>query len=293
MVVYKEQNISGRDFVLFPNSTAGYVNNPGLYLFKMRVYSPSSNTNGKKIHVRCGNYDITDSFHIDVISRKNIDPNGYVAELDAWVDVELKFRWKQSFALGSMKVHLVNEANSFQFMGTNDDSDERFYIASSSIQGLEGLTAYYEGGLRANVWVDLTGNGHEMRLSSMMNVLSYPPDSVTATSKTLTVENFSYGVFFDNFVPRGYEIIQVVFTPNEDIIETSGGIGLFDDNILRISGGHGYIVDEELPAMNAKTPHIANLKRGIGENTSTLNMEPAFNWNFGGSLAFYFQKRDL
>ncbi len=175
-----------------------------------------------------------------------------------------------------MKIHLVNEANTFQFLGTNDDTDERFYIASSSIQGLEGLTAYYEGGLQANAWADLTGNGHDMRMNSSVGVISYPPDTISATSKTLIVENFSWSSYQYDFLPIGYEIIQIVITPNQAVPNTSNAESDYDKNILRIYDGNREFCKHHLPAIPANISYVIQPINGLNLNYTYLNIDSIY-----------------
>ena len=293
MVVYKEKNTYGREFQLFQGSGNGYVSYGGVYLFKMRVHIPASNTEGKKLYVRPGSYTFNSATQVEVISRKNIDEKGYVTELDKWVDVEIKFRWKATSGFGNMTMHLVNEANSFSFMGTNDDTNERFYVASASIQGLEGFDAYYEGGLENGWWKDLTGNGYDFKFSSLVGMVSYPTDPQRSFAKTVTIESFSWSNYWYDIFPTGYEITQIVFTPNQAVPDTSGE-DEYSRNVFEVyDSGSYYVAKEHLPAIPAKAPYIIKPQYGLNKSYSSLSLNSMYRLSFGGTVTFYLQKCDL
>lgn len=287
--------VSQRAFAIFGGSTTATLYYPGVYFFTAKICIPANNTKIKKLQLKLGSLTFKNSSAIEIISASGIDADSYITSLDTWVEVKIKFRWKANNAVQAPTIVPCTATNSTQLSGVGNETNERFYIANTSIESLEGISAYYNGGVEFSKWKDKTKNGYDINLSYQSGLVSYPPDSVSTFSKKIKIEDLAYGYYnYSDEIPQNFEIAYAVFKPDKNIPDTSNAENDYDKNYLRMgfSGGGYNSFDLLLPSMIANTAYILYPQFGTQDYTSYIYIENIYNLNnVGATITFYFNKK--
>nr|DAF31950.1 MAG TPA: hypothetical protein [Caudoviricetes sp.] len=249
---------------------------------QFKIYIPSSNPNFKKVQLRIGSLNIGSAG--TVLSRSStIDASGFITTQDSWLDVDVSIIPNTTTTI---RLYFYNATTSS--MKIEDITLDAVYFTRFIITSYGGITGYFYGCADTGFWKNYGSSNIDL----VANGFSYPGDTGKQYILHWVISSFAdySSMYFDNTLPAGLELSQIIVRFDAAIPDTSKADDLYARNIFKAYFESIYVCDEQVPELRANTAFNIFPQKGLQASFYSIGIDPMYACSCGGTVDMIFTK---
>ena len=173
-------------------------------------------------------------------------------------------------------------------MKIEDITLDAVYFTRFIITSYGGIAGYFYGCADAGFWK----NYGSSNINLIANGFSYPGDTGKQYILRWVISSFAdySSMYFDNTLPAGLELSQIIVRFDAAIPDTSKVDDLFARNIFKAYFDSSCVCETQVPEIRANTAFNIFPQKGLQASCYGINIDPMYACSCGGTVDMIFTK---